>query len=885
MFLLREWIETNEKEKNIEWCQRIVSFIRMYMSPLVSLASAERGMDYLLGRQDMTAIKNLFQNPAALNLNNDNPGANYANRLVGPDGRPINGKDKNILPEMTSLEWISLPVMEKTRNMLVAEMKKMGVILEAKSDDPTATIKRQKDEALIKDKDAIEGWLNYIYTSIGEAPFKMPEHTARFGEKADNGNTEDFQRMNLDNTNPSDVDFFMKHFHKLDCEIAAENPINYVMRFNEVEDIFFENWATDMIAKKAIAAQQYVSKLNGAIKYDYLTPETVYIYGGGRRKDYDDANAKAYQQTITIKDLLDRIGDSFDFERELNVLFQAVYTCSQGAIDITGIGPDNRNGAVGASWYATSRGGTRYSYREFMNFKVTFGYMEWISANDNDYQSDIEGVGSKKFEESRDTYANDAPGATENPEERYAKKARYEVPTYKAYYLVLSAYQQRIFDFGKVSYQQITGYNDYNANWTILTYKEIGESIAVNCATFVDLMNECWYKFKFEIRKAKARGMDYNYDSILAIAEDTYADTNLSKADKIQKIVSWYDGSANILTKFPEVDGKIVPIPSNQLNVERPNGLTPEIMKWWEILISTWDKMLSFVGLDAPLRQGDPGGTRDSMNNQFKALEYSQNNTYYLPDSITFMTQKLATRTMLQVQDIIQFKDHDTLAYKFLVDAVGEDTLASISALGKKAMHRYGIFVESLNQAPQKVKLQARIDLAIQNGKISNAEALLVEEIRSPKKAFLVLAYFEQRNTAVAQKNAMQLQQQQAKQQQAMLASQEKQIVLKGNFDLENTRLENAGNLESHMITQKGQLTKQEMKENADSRLIAEQAKANISEEQASLNNTGKTTPPAPQYQTPQPTQGTLPQPRQQSAIQQQIQTTQPQSTEAAMPA
>jgi len=877
MFLLREWIETNEGEKNIEWANRIISFVRMYMSPLVNLDSAEMGMNYLLGRQDMSPIRNLFQNPIALNLNNTTYGNTGYGRVFGPNGQPVKPEERNLHPEMLGVEFRSLPVMEKLRNMLVAEMKKMGVVLTVKSDDPTATINRKKDEAFIKDRHNIEGLLNYIYTSIGEAPFKIEEHEARFGEKPDNGNTQDFQRMSLNPGNPSDVDFFMRNFHKLDAEMAAENPINYFMRFNEVEDIFFENWTTDLVAKKAIAGQQYVSKLNGAIKFDYLTPETTYIYGGGRRKDFDDANAKAYQQNITIKDLLDRIGDEFDFNKELNLLFQAVYTCSQGSIDITGIGTDARNG-----WFCSARTGTKYSYRDFMDFKVSFGYMEWISANETDYGAEANLTGDRKFDEDKSTFSYGGSGGEESPEKRYAKKARYEVPTYKAYYLVLSSYEQRIFDFGKVTYQQIEGYNDFNSNWTILTYKEIGDSIAINCAPFVDIINECWYKWKYEVRKAKPRGTDYNYDSLLDIAEDTFSDTNMTQADKIQKMVSWLDASANGMWKFPQIDGKIVAMSNNALNIDKPNGLTAEIMRWWEMLIKSWEQMLSVVGLDAPLRQGDPGNARDSMNNQFKALEYSQNNTYYIPDSLTYMAQKLATRTMLQVQDIIQFKDHDTLAFKFLADAVGEDCLARISQLGKKAMHRYGIFVESLNQAPQKAKLDARIDAAIQNGKISNAEALMLDEIKSLKSKALMLAYFEQRNASLVQKNAMEMQQAQAQQAQAQLQGEKENILLKGNLEIEKAKVEGSFALQGHMITQQGGMAKQEMKHSADSRQIYEQAQANVMEQQQSLNDTGKTTPPAQSAIVPTPYSNPINQIPHQSGIQQSMADSQPMSTEQA---
>lgn len=878
MYSLRDWIKTNEKEKNGDWANQVISLIRFYQQPLINVDHACKGMDYLLGRQDMSPIRNLFQSPDRLNLDNNIVNKDIGQRKVDIDGNPIKKGDENLQFEMMGVDFRSLPVMEKIKNLLIAEMKKMGVILETSCDDPTSVSARKKDKALIVNKKDIEGMLSYLYSAIGQTPVKLDQHESRFGEKPSSGNTEDFDAMSLDPKNPSDVHFFMENFHKLSWEISAQSPIDYCMRFNEAEQILIDNWTSDLCSKKAIAARINVSKTNGAIEYKYYAPETVFIYGGGRRKDYADANAKCVIQKITIKEMLAQVGDSFDFERETDKLFQAIFYASNGAIEITGISPDVKNGG----YNFTGKNETNYSYNSFMSLKVIWGYVEWISTNDRDLDAEFNKLKGRDFKIKNDgdtVYEDNKP---ENGK-TYQNTARYEVPTYCANFLALSAIEHRLFDFGKTPYQEIEGYNDCMANWTILTYKEIGDSIAINCAPFIDLMNECWYKIKFEVRKAKAAGTDYNYDSILDIAEEIYVDTSLSKADKFQKVVSFLDSSANGIWTWPKIDGKPMAMSNNQMNIPKQNGLTENVTKLWDLLLQTEQKMLAFAGLDAPLRQGDPGNARDSMNNQFRALEGSMNNTYYIPDAITYVLQQLATRTLLYVVDIIQFKDIDTMAYKFLSDAVGEETLSNISELGKKSFHRYGIFVESMNNSARKAKIQARIDFALQNGKITNAEALLIEEIKSPKKQYLTLAYFEQRGIAIAQKNAMAQQQAQADNQMKLEQERQKTIMLQGNFMLQGKKMDADAGVQEHLINQGGGLTKQEMKLNADGKQIYQQAHANILEQQQSLNNSGKTTPPpAPQQMAPSPNGG--PSPQQQrplSAIQQQMQQAQPGPTTA----
>jgi hypothetical protein len=876
IFPYLEWIQTDEKMKDSEWANKLVGFLRMYSTPLVNTERAAINMAYTLGVQDMTPIQNLFQAAAKLNLDNAR-----ATGIVNHRGDPVDRNQERLVKEMVGVNFRSMPVMEKILAMITAEIKKMGVILDVKCDDPTATTNRENDKALIKDRDTLEGFFNYIYTSIGAAPYEMDQHEARFGEKMGNGNIEEFKDMGFDNQNPSDIKFFMDNFHKLRAEIAAETCINAIMRQNQVEDVFFENWSTDFIAKKAIACQQHVSKLNGKIVYDYIAPEIVSIYGGGRRKDFNDATAKMVEQRLTIKELLDRVGDSFDFEKEMNLLFQAILYASNGTVEVTGIGTDPKKG-----WfYQTKSGGTTYyNYDSFMSQKVTFGYIEFISPNDKDFESEVKKQSKKDDKGVSEDYWKYNDNQPEDGK-RYQGKARYETPTYCAYYLALTAYQQRLFNFGKVPYNDIEGYNDFDANWTLLTYKQIGEPIAEICAPFIDRINEAAYKFAYEVRRARPRGVAYNYDSMLAIAEETFTDTNLSRADKLSRIVEWFDSSANIVYKFPEVNGSVVPMTNNQMNHEMPNGLNQESMRWWEVMEMWWGKMLSVIGLDAPLRQGDPGGSRDSMNNQFKALEYSQNNTYYIPDGITYMTRMLGTRSMLYVQDIIQFHDHDTMAFSALKDLVGIENLQDISELGKKALHRYGIFVESLNQGPQRQRMLARIDLAIQSGKISNAEATLVEQIKSPKRQAIVLAYFEQRNTALQQKNSMQMQEQQAKQAMDLKAAEKDNIMLQGNIDMEIEKIKQEGAMQAHIITTQGGITKAQMKNDADSRQIYEQAQASLIQQQQSLNQTGQTTPPAMPSMIPLPTgyQNAIPQPGEKSGLQMNIEASQTAPTSAAM--
>lgn len=845
MFPLRDWFLADRSKHTAEWFNNILRFVRWNMKPLVDDKAAALGMSYMLGYQDMQFIKNLFLNPAKLNLNNSNSGTPGIMNQFGQPIIPANDSDKLLQTEMAGVNFQPLPIMEKIRNILISEQKKMGIILNVRAEDPTSVENRKTDKGLVKNHKQIESFLSYVYTSIGQKPFRMDDHETRFGEKPDAGNTQDFHAMGMDAGDPSDVDFFFKHFHKLDQELAAQEIIDYFMAFNQVTDKV-ENWVNDIMAKKAIAAKVYVSEVNGSITYEYIAPETVWIYGGGNRKDYNDANAKVIEKRVTVKQLLDTIGNSFDIETQWDNLLTAI-SYTNANVEFTDIHPSYRSWAgSGGSADLVSKNGAIYGYNQFMDFKVTLGYVNASSQEQNYY--------GKTGKETGSFYQNN------QPKEKYQSKSRYETPTYRSYYLAVSSVDQILFNFGEMPYADIEGYNDWSTNFDIITWKEIGDPLSIQCIPLIDLANEAWYKFKYEARRAKPSGTDWNYDSIVTIAMDMFADTVISKANKIEKVIQLFDQSPDSMWTFPLVDGKPVLLNNSQLNMPKPNGLSEKAREWLVICFELIDKMMDMGGI-APLRQGDPGNPRDSMNNQFKALEYSEASTYYIPDMLTTILQQLANKTVFYAQDIITYKTYSTLAYQFLEKAVGDDTIGKIETLGKTALHRFGIFIESLNLAPMRAKVDAVLAKAVETKSIQTAEYMLIQDIKSPKKAFYTLAFFEQRNKKIAQQQAMQLNKQAHDQAMELESMKQKTITMEGSFMIQGKQIDANANIQVHLINQQGGLDKARLKQEGDVEQIYHQAAADLKAQQMELNNTGKTTPPMapPIPQAPSPLGATPP--------------------------
>lgn len=798
MYALRQWLETDEKKKDIEWANIIVRNIRWFMSPLVDIEAADLGMRYLFAKQNMEPIRRLFQHPQ--NVLAD---GNGTKEVLYSTLAPASGPDNSLVPEMQDVRILPFPLFEKPRNIITAEVKQMGVLANIKAVDPTSSEERENDKALIENKKFIEGLLSYINQQQGDAPVKMSHYQERFGAKPDNGNTDKFDELGLNSNDPSDVAFFMKHFHKLDHEIALQQPVDALMKSNDIVNQM-DLWVTDIMAKKAIGSKVFVNDTTGQPTMEYVAPENIYIYGStGRSKTFQDANAICYQQIVTVRQFLELIGDEFDFEVWWDRLIMSIMFTTN--VNITNISP--ASSVYNATFFDSNK--RQYNYTDFMNFRVSIGYVEWNSQNLEDHVRMIEGLEHVKFD-SDGKPVMDLSTLQQKPkphDQRYATKAKYQLPTYKAYYMPISTTEQILFKFGKLTYQDIKGYNDTQSNFSILCWKEPGLPISLMCKERVDLFNEAYWKFKYEVRVAKASGRLWNFNALVDIAENVITDTTTPIGQKVSKIMELNYKSRNEIYGNVTIDGKPEYRPVSELSVHQENGIPESAMRYIEIMAQQYQGILDEIGT-APLREADPGNDRTPAQVSMTALDYSQKATAYIPDMLTYMINAAAGRFILYIQDIITFGNIDTLAYRYLSHLVGNDCLDKIGQMGKESIRRYGIFIENLNSAKEKQQLDMVLNQALANKAITTAQYLLIQQVKSPKEAFLTLAYLEQKNDKDAQAAQQQAAQQQ--QQAQIMLEKERQNTerIKGDYMLQGKKIDYDTAVMSHTITQEGGMAK-----------------------------------------------------------------------------
>jgi hypothetical protein len=789
MYYLFNYLETDPEKKTLEWGERMVYELRQTSEWLVDPVMAKENMEYLLGAQNMKSVKESFHNPADSKVN-----------------------------------FTPMKVMEKVRNIMVAETENAGIGLTVNSIDPTVVDLKQSDRKRLANRGFIEAHMSTLQTSIGNAPYKLNNAKKDDGTPVFEGNVNKFDELALDDRMDEDLDYFFATYYRLRHEIKAEQPINYFVKYNELTTLL-PQLTNDIMAKKAIALATSINEVTGAVDVRYLAPETVRVIAG-RRLDYKDARAVGYEQSVSVSQLVGMLGSEIDIERDIQDIIRAInfsnHTEYSGVVDDSGrvrIMGGNNTGEV--------------SMGRLMQLSVTLGYMEWKT---------VDAVAYKKGKNWHGNYSSFRTSLVGRPGERsfYEREVTYAQKTYRAYYLATGVnYQQRLFKFGPLPFQRREGGSDEYSGYSICLYKDVGSSAVEIAKPHIDIIETAEKKFQYILARAKRPGRGYNIDVLQRLAEMVIDSTDAVDtsnkggiSSKFMKVIEFLDESENELYAN-QTDDNGNPVGGNaQPNYDVENGIRESAMRFMTVV---QDRMLiinDLLGI-SPLREAYSPNPKDGFKMQMQALDYSRKATQYVSRMLGNVFQNTAERILACVQYAIEFKDRYPLPYKFLLRALGEQSTTDLADLTKASQHRYAIFVEEFNAHYDKEQQRLYAEQAFMQGEIPYETLMLLKSIDSPKQAAQTLAFEKRR----AQRQAMD-----AKRQEGEMASNletqkhnqlMERIVKEGELEVEAKRVEGDYYMRAHEATAKATIESRKMQLEAKPAEIEQRKDADIQKAQA----------------------------------------------------
>jgi hypothetical protein len=778
---LSEYFEIDPAVKTEEWANKVVTHLRFYQQQVIATDRAAKNISILLGDYDTTFVRDMFDRP-----------------------------------EDAQVDFTPKSLLEKIRNVIISEMEAMGEDVELVANDPTAINQRKKDKALLKNRAAIEAYMSHLQQSINMPQFSLANEKGEDGRGLFNGNVEQFDQMSLDPNSDEDLDYFFNTYYRLDHEIMAENVYNFFKGFNNTKEAI-GLYVDDIMAKKSLFRQIYMDQISGAIKYKYLAPETVSAIMG-KNRDFSDALSIGYVTRMTVAEFFRVIGNEFNYETDFDILINAVNFSNRQSY--TGVYAD---GNVIAGFY---REGHMCDYSNFLQFKVDIGYVEWKTVDGTKYRTTNSNFhGNFAF----------VPESFKKAEKynKYQRVTYYNEVTLKSFYLITSASSQKLYKYGKLNFQATEGAEDEYSNFSIVGYKEVGKTITEIAENCIRIVCKAFAKMEYELNQAKPQGRGYNASVLRQIA-NKMIQGNGSEITKVTDVIKLFKQYNIELWEHPESESGQQLGGGGVPNYEIKNGLPESIKGYWEAIQWAESYLISKIGF-SPARSVAAFQPRDVDKLQDQSNQYSEKATGYIPRMLSRINEHTAKRTLLMVQDVIAFKDKATLPYKFLLRALGDETMDSLEGLDNVAAHRYGIIANGYDAYSDR-QLQKQMEIQqLQQGKITYAQWLLISQIRSPKRAAQVLAY-EMKKAEKAQQAAQQ-QQQQAQMQLEQMQHKNRmdEIQLKGTLDIQREEKIGQWLYLSRQDASNTELTKAQLKIQAEENKIDQKNDAVM--EQKSLEN------------------------------------------------
>lgn len=675
----------NPREKDIEWADRVITQLRMYMRPLVTGAMYTGNKNLLYGQQGTESVEAMFSDPSKANV--------------------------DFTPEKPLI---------KIRNILVAELENQDIQIEVKAVDPASINQRRADKEMLSHRAETEMFLSHLGASIGMPAYSLKDEKTLSGQDVFSGNVDKFDNMGMNEGDDEDIDHFFDNWYKLRHEAALDTAIASLLKYNEVIRMI-PRWLNDIVSVNTIAGQAYMNTISGAVNIQYLRPNDVYSIPG-ERPDYKDAICMAYQKNVTMQQLIRMLGDDFDMSRDMQYLIYAVNACN----DCSYTGVLDNNGSLMCGTAANT-----CAFNTFMNYKVGIGYIEFKSIDSTAIKyTDSNFHGNPSFK--------NVPVNGKSNSSNYKRKMNYDEVTYCSYYLITGPSTQKLYRYGKLPYQHVEGSEDEISSYSICAFKQEGPSIVDICKPHIRIYEKAKKKYEYLINKAKESGYAINIDAMVALAEKLTVSGN--KVDPLTLIKEQLS-SPNILfatQDIPTTGGTGLPF------VELKNGITDAVMEFRNIFQAALADIDNQIGM-TPLRQADAPQPRDVARLQDTALQSSRNATQFIDRAIHYVISDICLRAMSYVQDIVKFKEINKSYYKFLLDMLGDETIEDIASMDDVALHRYGIFVEPFISIFDKRDMDAMAKQAYIEKEIGFDEYILIKSINSPKKAAKILSFYKNR--------------------------------------------------------------------------------------------------------------------------------------------
>lgn len=734
------------RNKDYKWADEQVTNLRLYWQPIYPMHQSSINRSYLMCQQDMSYIKNKFKKATSF----------Y--------------KETN---------FATLPIMHKIMNRLGELLMQAPPKCEVRATDPTALSGKAQEINLLRTRKIYETLLNKANKTIGEPPQKLDISKSQ-------SNLQDFDKLQLDDTDEEDLTTFEEFIQRMGFEIAAQEVINNSMKVNRFDEFNLREGLFDIGASNALCYDCYVDEITGAQVIRRINPEDARGVWGEAYDGRDDT-AKGWERAMPLRDFLGMVGNNFNMERDWADLIWAINGCNNERFTGFKFLDGNRDtwGVPGYQEQLETFGCKEQRLipiNQAYHYNVFGGKAEW-------YAPDAVGNGYLMDRVTGNMTVSPVTFVDYQSDEKLFKQYTYESEVrwvaYNAIFLGYTLTTQKIYKYGEVYLQQPVGAYDEYSIGTLKYYKIPGITIGEVCKNYIDIANEAFFKIKWILDRAKPRAKQLIFNEIIAMARAMGTEKNglvgkdgkvsNDTNDQLEKVFNYLEEHIEYDIRFyPQVRGQDVPqLPSLRQADEGIDPLTTALQ-----LIERWaeEQVMDKIGL-YDLMNANP---REGLGQQKMLSEFAKNQVGYLYRIFQYCKKDVATTLLCYTHDVIKYQQ--SLACKWLKVMLGDETFEQLKNLGKYSPHRMGIFINDYFTQQRKKDIDDMAKIALEKGMqgapggITFDQWVAITGAEDYKREAKILSLFLRRQEKKARKQA--IQDQQIKEQQAQAADARAKDIL-----------------------------------------------------------------------------------------------------------
>lgn len=695
-------------KKDAQWCNLQVTLMRRDWRKLVNSQRAWVDRAFMFSVEDMKVVRDSFD-------------------------------DEDF---KKTVKFLPLPILDPMLNAIVEEITRNPPKAELRANDPTALIEKKSDINLIKNRAILEK----DRTEVQQKTFGEDIPPYKIDYDKFNGNVDEFDRLGLDPEDQEDLNFYEENFQRLKYEIAGQAIINAIFNNNKFDKQTIRKLAKDIFAMKTICVQKYIDQITGEIKDAYIDPQSTYGIFGTTNDGTDDI-CRGFQDSITVMEWLQRVGNEFNFDRDWRYLLWGINYCN--IRKFTGF---IRNGVpfdccANPGWM-NEMGLSDVNAPELIDwsmaytYKVYVGYIEWRSP-----EASVTFMTNKTNSSFLDIIPYDYQLKKKQIKEGYETESRYQIPWYRSYFIATTSVSQWIWGFGKVFMQSTTGANDEYSNGTLCYYQEEGLSATEISFPYLQVANFTFYRMLWVIFKAKPDADEYVYEELIQLAGQTQRQFNQQQGvntpvmlDTVMKDIIKQMRQKHVrIRTYPRIDGRAV----NQIYpIEKKNsgGLDPIAIAMQAVTNWAEQNIAMKIGMNQMRLGGNPP-PRESTQTEENAVQFSMATTGYFYRMLQYLKEHLAVASLNYAQDIIRYKP--SMPYKWLQKQVGEQHFENLKVIDKFSAHRYAMFFDDYNSNIDKQDIKDSAKIALEQGGITWDQWFMVTQTKDVKWAAILLGHYK----------------------------------------------------------------------------------------------------------------------------------------------